>query len=98
LEELFSVTEAARRAGGLSKWTVYAWCSQGRLQRTKVGGRTMIKASDLAKFIEESTKSQSPRQRQSEKPGAPSSSDVQLPPKPNSEIRNERPVKPRSRR
>jgi excisionase family DNA binding protein len=54
---LLSVPEAARRLGGISKWTVHAWLSQGRLQRTKVGGRTMIRESELAKVIEDGGKS-----------------------------------------
>jgi excisionase family DNA binding protein len=49
LENLLSVAEVARRLGGISKWTVHAWLSQGRLQRTKVGGRTMIRESELAR-------------------------------------------------
>src|SRR5437868_10474917 len=49
LEELVSVSEAARRLGGISKWTVHAWLSQGKLRRTKVGGRTMIRESELQK-------------------------------------------------
>ena len=48
---LLSVHEAAKRLGGISKWTVYAWLSQGRLNRTKVGGRTMIRESELHKVI-----------------------------------------------
>ena len=61
LEDLLSVTEAARRLGGISKWTIHAWLSQGRLQRTKVGGRTMIRESELAKVIEDGGKSPVPR-------------------------------------
>jgi excisionase family DNA binding protein len=60
---LVSVEEAARRLGGISKWTVHAWLSQGRLNRTKVGGRTMIRESELEKVIEEGGKSPSPRSR-----------------------------------
>jgi excisionase family DNA binding protein len=60
---LLSVPEAARQLGGISKWTVYAWLSQGKLQRTKVGGRTMIRESELQKVINEGGKSQSPRNR-----------------------------------
>ena len=63
MESLLSVEEAARRLGGISKWTVHAWLSQGRLQRTKVGGRTMVRESELQKVIEEGGKSQSPRNR-----------------------------------
>jgi excisionase family DNA binding protein len=43
MENLISVEEAAKRLGGISKWTVHAWMSQGRLKRTKVGKRTMIR-------------------------------------------------------
>jgi excisionase family DNA binding protein len=63
MEQLLSVEEVARRLGGISKWTVHAWLSQGRLQRTKVGGRTMVRESELQKVIEEGGKSQSPRGR-----------------------------------
>ena len=49
LERLLSVEEAARALGGISKWTIHAWPSQGRMQRTKVGGRTMIRESELLK-------------------------------------------------
>jgi excisionase family DNA binding protein len=61
-DELLSVAEAAKRLGGISKWTVHAWLSQGRLQRTKVGGRTMIRESELTKVIQHGGKSPSPRQ------------------------------------
>ena len=51
METLFSVEEAAKRLGGISKWTIHSWLSKGRLQRTKVGGRTMIRESELASLI-----------------------------------------------
>lgn len=51
LDALYSVEEAARRLGGVSKWTVHAWLSHGKLQRTKIGGRTMIRESELERFI-----------------------------------------------
>jgi excisionase family DNA binding protein len=51
LENLLSVEDAAKRLGGISKWTVHAWLSQGKLRRTKVGGRTMIRESELARVI-----------------------------------------------
>jgi excisionase family DNA binding protein len=60
LEALLSIDEAAKRLGGISKWTVYAWLSQGRLQRTKVGGRTMIRESELARVIQDGGKSAGP--------------------------------------
>jgi excisionase family DNA binding protein len=61
MDALLSVEEVARRLGGISKWTVHAWLSQGKLQRTKVGGRTMIRESELAKVIEEGGKSKGRR-------------------------------------
>jgi hypothetical protein len=44
IETLYSVEAAAKKLGGISKFTVYAWMSRGKLERTKVGGRTMIRA------------------------------------------------------
>lgn len=52
MDTLLSVDEAARRLGGLSKYTIHAWLSSGKLRRTKVGSRTMIRESDLAKFVD----------------------------------------------
>ena len=63
MENLLSVEEVAKKLGGISKWTVHAWLSQGRLRRTKVGGRTMIRESELAKVIEDGGKSPSPRRK-----------------------------------
>jgi excisionase family DNA binding protein len=63
MEKLFSVEEAARMLGGLSKWTIHAWLSQGRMRRTKIGGRTMIRESELQKVIEDGGKSPSPRRQ-----------------------------------
>jgi len=57
LERLYSVPEAAKLLGGISKWTIHAWLSQGKLQRTKVGGRTMIRESELGKVIQDGGKS-----------------------------------------
>ena len=63
MDNLLSVSEVSRRLGGISKWTVYAWLSQGRLQRTKVGGRTMIRETELEKVIEDGGKSPAPRRK-----------------------------------
>ncbi len=63
LEKLYSVPEAAKFLGGISKWTVHAWLSQGRLHRVKVGSRTMIRESELAKVIEDGSKSPAPHRR-----------------------------------
>ena len=50
-QTLLSVEEAARRMGGVSKWSIYSWMSQGRLRKTKVGSRVMIGERDLEAFI-----------------------------------------------
>jgi excisionase family DNA binding protein len=57
MDALLSVEEAARKLGGLSKYTIQAWLSSGKLQRTKVGSRTMIRESDLSSVIEVGGKS-----------------------------------------
>ena len=49
--KLYSVEEAAAFLGGISKWTVHAWLAKGKLRRTKVGSRTMVRESDLQAFI-----------------------------------------------
>ncbi|MBI3477733.1 MAG: helix-turn-helix domain-containing protein [Acidobacteria bacterium] len=64
-EKLYSVPEAAKFLGGISKWTVHAWLAQGKMRRTKVGSRTMIRESELQKVIEEGGKSPSRRRRNS---------------------------------
>jgi excisionase family DNA binding protein len=53
MEQLFSVEQAAVRLGGISKWTVHAWLAKGKLRRTKVGSRTMIRECDLQAFLVE---------------------------------------------
>ena len=57
MDALLSIDEAARKLGGLSKYTIHAWLSSGKLQRTKVGSRTMIRESDLEKVIDVGGKS-----------------------------------------
>jgi len=50
-------TKEAAEVLRVSHWTISAWLSQGKLQRTKVGGRTMINRADLATVIEVGGKS-----------------------------------------
>ena len=57
MEALLSIDEAARRLGGLSKYTIHAWLAKGKLRRTKVGSRTMIRESELLRVIEDGVKS-----------------------------------------
>lgn len=56
-DRLYSVEDAAAFLGGLSKYTIHAWLSQGKLRRTKVGSRTMIRESELQRVIEDGGKS-----------------------------------------
>jgi excisionase family DNA binding protein len=56
IEDLFSVPEVARKLGGISPWTVRAWLTQGKLKRTKVGGRTMVSESAIAEFLDKCNK------------------------------------------
>ena len=53
LETLYSVEEAARKLGGVSKFTIYAWMSRGKLERTRVGGRVMVRESSLLRLLQE---------------------------------------------
>jgi len=65
MDELLSVAEAARRLGGISPWTIHAWLSQGKLKRTKIGSRTMIRSSELEKVIKDGGKSPAPKRERS---------------------------------
>ncbi len=51
MQELHSIEEVTRRLGGVSKWSVYSWLSQGKLRKTKIGSRVMVAESDLLAFI-----------------------------------------------
>jgi excisionase family DNA binding protein len=63
MEKLLSIGDAAVALGGISKWTLYSWLSQGKLKRTKVGGRTMIRESELEKVIQDGGKSSAPSRK-----------------------------------
>jgi hypothetical protein len=43
------------------EYTIHAWLSSGKLRRTKVGSRTMIRESELQRVIEDGGKSLSAR-------------------------------------
>ncbi|AXC10329.1 hypothetical protein ACPOL_0978 [Acidisarcina polymorpha] len=43
--------------GGLSIYTIHAWLSSGKLRRTKVGSRTMIRESELQRVIRDEPRS-----------------------------------------
>jgi excisionase family DNA binding protein len=68
LDTLLSVEEAARKLGGLSKYTIHAWLSSGKLRRTKVGSRTMIRESELQRVIQDGGKSGVARSQVRERP------------------------------
>ena len=53
MEKLYDVKSAAESLGDISPSTVRAWLSQGRLNRTKLGRRTMVSQSELERFIRE---------------------------------------------
>jgi len=53
MDNIFNLEEAGRKLGGISVWTLRAWLKQGRLKRTKVGGRTMLAERELERFLRE---------------------------------------------
>lgn len=53
MDNIFNLEEAGRKLGGISVWTLRAWLKQGRLKRTKVGGRTMLAEAELERFLRE---------------------------------------------
>ena len=61
LETLYSVPDAARMLGGVSKLAIYAWMSRGLLERTRVGGRVMVRESSLLKLLEQGDKRETAR-------------------------------------
>ena len=50
MERLYLVNEAAAVVR-LSPWTIWAKLKKGQILRTKVGGRTVIRESELRKLI-----------------------------------------------
>ena len=54
-------TKEAAEVLRVSHWTVSAWLSQGKLRRTKVGSRTLIRQSELERVLEDGGKSPSSR-------------------------------------
>jgi hypothetical protein len=56
-EALYSIRGSAQALGGISRFTVERWLSEGKLLRTKVGGRTMIRGSELRRILVDGGKS-----------------------------------------
>jgi len=52
VDKLYSVKGAAAYLGGISSSTVEGLLSAGKLKRTKILRRTMIKESELQRFID----------------------------------------------
>jgi excisionase family DNA binding protein len=52
-DTLISIKEAAKQLGDISPFTVRNWIASGKLRRTKVGRRTMLRESELQKVIRE---------------------------------------------
>lgn len=50
MDNLYSIKAAAAKLGGVSPGTIKLWLSQGKLQRTKIGRRTMISEEELQRF------------------------------------------------
>ena len=50
MERLIPIHEASELLGGISRWTLYGWISQGRIQRVKIGGRVMISAVEIRRL------------------------------------------------
>jgi hypothetical protein len=56
--KLHSIESAAEFLGGLSPWTIRRWLSDGRLQRVKVGSRTMVTEQSLISMAQPETPAQ----------------------------------------
>jgi hypothetical protein len=52
-DDLHSINVFARRAGGISPHTVRICLRDGKINRTKVGRRTMVRESELQKIVKD---------------------------------------------
>ena len=50
MERLIPIHEASALLGGISRWTLYGWISQGRIRRVKIGGRVMFSADEIRRL------------------------------------------------
>jgi excisionase family DNA binding protein len=50
IEKLYTVNEAAQVLR-VSNWTIWGKLRKGELRRTKIGGRTVLRESELKKLI-----------------------------------------------
>jgi helix-turn-helix protein len=77
IEPIYTVKEASKQTR-LSAWTLWDQLRKGKLLRTKVGGRTFIRESELRKLFSETrndppppkakTEKQSPKNRKTRQP------------------------------
>jgi excisionase family DNA binding protein len=74
---LFSIEDAAKYLGGISKYTIHSWLSSGRLRRSKVGSRTMVRESELERVILDGGKSPGRPRKEASAPTAQSTGRVQ---------------------
>jgi predicted site-specific integrase-resolvase len=56
--KLHSIESAAEFLGGISPWTIRRWLSDGKLQRIKVGSRTMVAEQELISMAKPETPAQ----------------------------------------
>jgi excisionase family DNA binding protein len=50
VERLIPIREASELLGGISRFTLYGWISQGRIRRVKIGGRVMIPTDEIRRL------------------------------------------------
>jgi excisionase family DNA binding protein len=60
MEKLYSVAEGAG-AIKVSIWTLRKWISEGRIRKTKCGGRTLVSESALEQFLVDCNKPKQPK-------------------------------------
>lgn len=63
-DPLFSISDSARYLGGISPWTVRSYITRGLLVRSKVGGRTFVRESELRRIIHDGPKTISSDRRE----------------------------------
>jgi excisionase family DNA binding protein len=69
MDELVGYDEAARILGGVSLVTIWRLAKAGRIERVKIGSRTMFRRSDLDALIRNGTRVATNGRRSSDDPG-----------------------------